>query len=721
MRSSGREAGIKMSALQPGKQKYHATIFRLLLAAGLVAAVQSACQPPPRFSFAELKNGYRGIDKFPADSVVKYVCRPGYMRNSHVNDTLVCEGNKWSGSDKICIPKLCSYPGEPANGRLLLGEQFSFGSTANFTCEPGHRLVGNSQIQCVIKNGVVTWDKEIPICEPIPCLPPPDIANGVYSGTVGDDFSYGASVTYQCNTVKRGETPFSLIGDASIHCTTVDNLNGVWSKPAPECKVVRCEHPNIDNGKLLSRYRTQYTYRDTVMFDCNFRYTLNGSDISTCTENSLWDPPVPVCQRSSCDDPPDVYNAVKEKVAGNLFPVKTVVTYECKVGHEFSPGENMWHIECLPDFTWTEVSPSCKRVRCPNPDVKNGKHKHAWRYKENSYEYGDSVRIICNDGYAFKGPDTEVVLQCTRNGAWDPEIPECILEPHCPEPVIDHGREVYKSRGDYSPGTQVRLTCDSGYVLRGQDSIECQADKSWAPQLPLCDKVCGKPPEIISGQHSGLETEHFPYGSQVTYRCAEGLSLVGESSIYCTSDDGVNLMWSGPAPECKVVRCPKPAISNGRMTVQRHTFPYGVAVQFSCNEGYVLHGSNESQCLGDSAWHPPLPTCRPVQCHLPVGDDLVFYTQKSWYEVNETLAFSCKSDDHQLVTSTTTCSADGKWIPSPKCEKPIQHDTCEEFLRTREILRCGVPLAELKIVLEVRKLYLEIQKLEKELNIRVNS
>lgn len=47
---------------------------------------------------------------------------------------------------------------------------------------------------------------------------------------------YGDSVTYRCNSARRGQRPFSLVGEASIFCTTKDNLNGVWSSPAPECK-----------------------------------------------------------------------------------------------------------------------------------------------------------------------------------------------------------------------------------------------------------------------------------------------------------------------------------------------------------------------------------------------------------------------------------------------------------------------------------------------------
>lgn len=46
-----------------------------------------------------------------------------------------------------------------------------------------------------------------------------------------------------------------------------------------------------------------------------------------------------------------------------------------------------------------------------------------------------------------------------------------------------------------------------------------------------------------------------------------------------------------------------------------------------------------------------------------------------------------------------------------------KRDTCEKILQNREDFQCGVPLTELKTLLEVQKLYLEIQKLQKELRI----
>lgn len=66
-------------------------------------------------------------------------------------------------------------------------------------------------------------------CAGIPCEPPPDIPNGQHTGRLQSEFHYGTAVTYSCN---RG---FPLHGEPSIHCTTRDGHNGVWSEPLPAC------------------------------------------------------------------------------------------------------------------------------------------------------------------------------------------------------------------------------------------------------------------------------------------------------------------------------------------------------------------------------------------------------------------------------------------------------------------------------------------------------
>ncbi|KAK4809257.1 hypothetical protein QYF61_016071 [Mycteria americana] len=132
------------------------------------------------------------------------------------------------------------------------------------------------------------------------------------------------------------------------------------------------------------------------------------------------------------------------------------------------------------------------------------------------------------------------------------------------------------------------------------------------------------------------------------------------------------------------------------MTPQRFTFPYGAAVRFSCDEGFVLHGDAESRCLASGAWHPPLPTCQPggyqpgaepaapatvqrVLCPQPQVNNGRLKSPsdgKMWYETNATVTFECLhgyhfSDDGDMSSEdswTAKCLPDGNWTPLPKCD-----------------------------------------------------
>ncbi|NXU35254.1 CR2 protein, partial [Drymodes brunneopygia] len=465
----------------------------------------------------------------------------------------------------------------------------------------------------------------------------------------------------------------------------------LWSLTADPCvlslAVLTCKQPRVENGKLLGWFRSEYAFGDTVVFDCDLRYSLSDNGASTCKGNDLWEPPLPLCQRSSCDDPPDVRNAVKARLAGNLFPVDTVVTYECQQGHQFSTGATSWNISCLSGFVWSEPPPPCERLSCPDPHIPHGNPLYLPQVKK-FYEYGDRLEVACSEGFAFQGRDSSITLRCGSDGGWHPAVPECIPVPRCPKLNITNGKIISGSRSDYTVGAQVKLDCVEGYTLRGSATITCGADLSWKPELPFCDEVCGPPPTIPFGWHSGRSSTQFPYGAKVTYECAAGLSLVGNSSIYCTSGDGRSLEWSGPAPECR-----------GECLVLAGIGVWGQAepCSRSCKPGV----------------HEPVQLLCELQCsRLPVQEDVVVNFKKMWYEVNETVSFYCKRERLPATLPKSTCSPNGTWTPPPMCKK---RDVCERAAQYKAAFQCGIPLADLKTLLEVQKLYLEIQKLEKEL------
>ncbi|KGL83816.1 Zona pellucida sperm-binding protein 3 receptor, partial [Tinamus guttatus] len=417
---------------------------------------------------------------------------------------------------------------------------------------------------------------------------------------------------------------------------------------------VQCPAPFVEHGSLKSAQN--FTYRSTVTVECDAGYILVGATTIQCQDSGRWHPRQPTCVLGRCPSPPAVEHA-------NLNPqlnllVGSTITYFCKSGYTLLPGVSA-ESTCLKNFTWSKLPKLCQRIHCPNP-------------------------------------------------------------------TINHGRQTSPTQAAYSFEDTAEFRCDPGYVLKGTQRIQCWSDGTWRPPVPYCDRVCDQPPKIKSGQHSGLKMQHYPYGSKVTYSCAEGLSLVGESSLYCTSVDGENLTWSGAAPECRVVRCPKPVIAHGGMSRPQHTFPYGEAVGFSCDEGYELHGSNRSECGADSAWHPPLPTCEPVLCPKPQvknGKLVATWDGQLWYRTNATLTFECLHGHHfsgdgdlSLADSwTVTCLRDGTWTQLPKCKKQNDAAICEEVDDIKTAFECGVPIAELKMLLEIQKLFLEIQKLKVEL------
>lgn len=65
----------------------------------------------------------------------------------------------------------------------------------------------------------------------------------------------------------------------------------------PSLPVVRCENPVVENGKKLTGFVEQYTYGDTVTFECLPGYFMNGSYTAKCDADSNWNPPLPKCEK----------------------------------------------------------------------------------------------------------------------------------------------------------------------------------------------------------------------------------------------------------------------------------------------------------------------------------------------------------------------------------------------------------------------------------------
>ncbi|KAH1170647.1 hypothetical protein KIL84_006265 [Mauremys mutica] len=552
-------------------------LLRLLggFAALLAAAAQDAvgCGVPTRLSFAELRNEYKNQNDFSIGKTAKYMCRPGYRRDPQLQPTIKClENGRWSEALEFCKKKSCGHPGEPENGRVIITD-IQFGSTVTFTCEEGHRLIGKPYRRCEIYGMRVAWSGEVPICERIPCLPPPDIPNGRHTGVIMDGFSYGSVVTYKC------ESSYPLTGEATIHCTTKDGLNGEWSARPPRCGEVRCPAPQIRNGRRVSGDRNVYSYKDSVTFECNPGYTMKGHSLSQCQTDDTWDPPLPVCElgKLTCISP-EVENGRTNGVQPAYRP-RDLVVFECDPGFTLSGSPET---RCQDDGRWDPPVPVCERMlQCPSPPaIANGKTSIQ---ASAVFTTGTSVNYSCEPGYSLTG---QASIYCTASATWSSLPPQC-EEVLCITPEIQNGRKVAGHGPVYRPRDTVRFECDPGYTLNGSRHIQCRDDGTWDPPVPACIQAlpCPPPPVIVNGKHNAKPLAAFPSGTYVNYSCEPDYALRGEASIYCTTSG----TWSHPSPLCEE-GCGVPTrLSFAELKSEyknQSSFPVGKTINYTCRPGY---------------------------------------------------------------------------------------------------------------------------------------
>uniref|UniRef100_A0A8C0GNE4 Sushi domain-containing protein n=1 Tax=Chelonoidis abingdonii TaxID=106734 RepID=A0A8C0GNE4_CHEAB len=330
--------------------------------------------------------------------------------------------------------------------------------TLRFECDPGYTLIGSHQIQCQDEG---TWDLPVPICtQVLQCPSPPAIANGKPSSQDLAVFSSGMSVNYSC------EPGYSLTGQASIYCMA----SGMWSPLPPRCEGVFCITPEIQNGRKVAGRGPVYRPRDMVRFECDPGYTLNGSRQIQCRDEGTWDPPVPVCIQGKslpCPPPPVIVKGKHNAKPLAAFPSGTYVNYSCEPDYALSGEASIY---CTTSGTWSHPSPLCEEVRCPAPQIQNGRRVSDDR---RVYSYKDNVTFECDPGYTMKGHN---LSQCQTDDTWDPPLPVC---------------EQGKTNGvqpAYRPRDIVVFECDPGYTLSGSPKTQCQDDGRWDPPVPVCER-----------------------------------------------------------------------------------------------------------------------------------------------------------------------------------------------------------------------------------------
>ncbi|KAK1329367.1 hypothetical protein QTO34_011551 [Cnephaeus nilssonii] len=502
------------------------TLFQMTVVAALLATVLGDCGPPPNLQFA-----FSMKELNETSYKEKLVCHiPAALASLRpVQKIIILAVKEAVGGRK------CSNPGELRNGEVILKPDYSFGSHIEFNCLEGYVLIGPTTSYCEIRDRTVGWSHDFPKCVIAHCKAPPSISNGKHNAGYEDAYPYGSSVTYSCNP------SFSMVGDASISCTVENKTKGVWSPSPPTCKTI------CSTWKDRLGFGHTYTYKDSVTFECNKGFVLNGSESIRCGADNNWNPPPPICEIYSCTNLPDIPHASWDTYNPRLstkderYDVGTVLRYRCHPGYKIA-GNKPRTVTCQRNLEWTPHA-ECEEVCCPVPDLKHGKITSRGQQRKalaNKCEffYGDSISYSC-------GERRNSEASCQGDGTWSPETPTCGESCYYP-PVIDHGRHKLTTHTfSFSPN-EVKYECDKGYILVGNPTLSCSSSR-WSGPPPQCKALCPTP-EI---EHGNLlvDKDQFVETENVTIQCDSGYAVVGPQNITCLEDR----TWYPEVPKCEWV------------------------------------------------------------------------------------------------------------------------------------------------------------------------
>ncbi|XP_073176532.1 C4b-binding protein alpha chain-like isoform X4 [Lepidochelys kempii] len=456
-----------------------------------------SCLAPPRLKSAELSPEDLRKNYYPVGTTVSYVCRLAY-ESTGLRPVITClENLTWAEAPEFCLGKSCGVPESPEHGRLVDATNNRFGAKVNIICDDGYKVSGRHFIQCLLNRDQVEWSK-LPTCQSITCSAPPNITNGMHNGNHLESFDYNTSVTYKC------DPNFSLTGEASIHCTTKDNINGVWNGSAPECKGLCGTLPRLRRAIPRDTSRTEgFPINAEVTYKCvDGCVKIPGkSDTVVCLSNSEWSSIGEFCDHD-CGAPPRLKSAAlsKEDERKNYHPSGSTVRYVCRPGYERT--ELTPVITCLENLTWSESPEFCRGLCGTLPRLRRAIPRDTSRTE--GFPINAEVTYKCVDG-CVKIPGKSDTVVCLSNSEWSSIGEFCDHDCGAPPRLKSAALSKEDERKNYHPsGSTVRYVCRPGYERTELTPvITCLENLTWSESPEFC-RGPGIDKHMINGMGMGI-------------------------------------------------------------------------------------------------------------------------------------------------------------------------------------------------------------------------
>ncbi|XP_035864583.1 P-selectin isoform X2 [Sander lucioperca] len=560
---------------------------------------------------------------------------------------------------------------------------FSYDSLCQYSCEEGYQLSMSRPLTCTAST---QWSERPPTCELVQCqeLSSPARGSMKCSNPLGPS-SYQSTCVFTCDEgYVLADSPSN-----TLQC----KASGFWNASQPLCVAVQCPAlPKLDNGTVScgDDADVRFSYGNTCSVSCAPGYHLVGPSRVTCTSAAEWSESMPRCEAITCQKPEGEAHLITQcsRPSTELRPDSTC-SFSCKAGFELQGAHTT---QCSEDGQWSKAIPTCKVVQCNSLKAPPNAFMQC-QDPRGVYSYGSICSVLCEEGFDLIGTN---MTKCSSEGNWSHALPVCQAK-WC-EPINPpHGSlSCSDPNGSFSFGSLCTTTCDEGFLLNGTDSTECTSLGMWSADIPHC--LAKRCPTVNSFSHGSLVCSdphgEFSFGSQCKSTCEEGFLLNGTADTECTSLG----MWSADIPGCLAKRCSTlSSPSHGSLVCSdpHGEFSFGSRCTSTCEEGFLLNGTADTECTSLGMWSTDTPRCLAQPCPLlakaPQNGRMNCSHPYSSFSFGSHCDFECDEGFWLRGTQTMTCNNSGHWSQDlPTCQ-PVQ---CESIraLSLSLSMNCSHPL-----------------------------
>ncbi|XP_076821841.1 sushi, von Willebrand factor type A, EGF and pentraxin domain-containing protein 1-like isoform X2 [Clavelina lepadiformis] len=396
-------------------------------------------------------------------------------------------------------------------------------------------------------------------------------------------FYSAESTTSGQECFERDETDLELGRTCKKSCESADDCKNVLKQClCDDICGMSCVNPELVCPELESpdygRIHGNRTYGSEVTYTCNDGYVLVGSSTRRCRSDKKWSGSAPYCEVVGRTSRPDCPQRNENKIE---------VGRNCKKSCETDENCRNPSKQCLCDDI---CGMSCINIEwvCPELDTPDYGRIHGNR------TYGSEVTYTCNDGYVLVGSSSR---RCRSDKTWTGSAPTCEAIFSCSNPSRISRAFPETRKSVFLIGDVVTYECNYGHIFSGNPNVTCTR-QGWTTNLIQCTRVeCGPPPNITNGYWEGND---FHFGGRATYHCHVGYELSTRRNFVSCATNG---RWREDVPSCEVKTCQAPLSPvHGEVRDFGVDYSYGNEINYTCNPGFMLKGSDVGRCNENDTW-----------------------------------------------------------------------------------------------------------------------